>query len=133
MEKILAMKWVEALRSGKYKQGTGQLRQPRRLANHRYSKTRYDYCCLGVLGNICGIGPEAMHGNNLLYGDLKIKCGIRSAMGTPYDEWGYMTEAALRHAADGEMVKYVNLATANDRGVSFRRIASWIEKNYEKL
>ena len=37
-------KWVEALRSGKYKQGRGQLR----LGD--------TYCCLGVLCDIMGTG-----------------------------------------------------------------------------
>ena len=42
MKKAVADQWVAALRSGKYKQGTGQL--------------RFDdkYCCLGVL---CAIAP----------------------------------------------------------------------------
>lgn len=42
MKKALAMKWVEALRSGKYKQGA------------RYLKKNGRYCCLGVLCEITG-------------------------------------------------------------------------------
>ena len=45
MKKSIAMKWVEALRSGKYKQGTGEL----------YNKEENAYCCLGVLCAINGI------------------------------------------------------------------------------
>lgn len=43
MERKLAMKWVKALRSGKYKQGSGRLRD---LNNN--------YCCLGVLCEVAG-------------------------------------------------------------------------------
>lgn len=41
MNKEIKLKWIEALRSGNYKQGRGQLR------NHRN-----EYCCLGVLCDI---------------------------------------------------------------------------------
>ena len=43
MNKQLKSKWVKALRSGKYKQGFGTLKQ-RHNTNHRPM-----YCCLGVL------------------------------------------------------------------------------------
>ncbi len=43
MDKALKALWVEALRSGKYKQGKGQLRN-----------SRNQFCCLGVLADqIC--------------------------------------------------------------------------------
>jgi hypothetical protein len=42
-------KWVEALRSGKYKQGRGGLRD-----------TRFHYCCLGVLCDV--IDPNGWNG-----------------------------------------------------------------------
>jgi len=42
MKKNDAVKWVNALRSGKYKQGNGYL----------YNKEDDSYCCLGVLNKI---------------------------------------------------------------------------------
>lgn len=41
MKQNIMKRWVNALRSGKYKQGTGALRQE--------TKTTTKFCCLGVL------------------------------------------------------------------------------------
>lgn len=46
MNKDLAKKWVDALRGGKYQQGRHQLRKPE----------QNEYCCLGVLCDISGLG-----------------------------------------------------------------------------
>lgn len=40
-------KWLDALKSGRYTQGTGRLR--------RIDNGRLTYCCLGVLGEVCGL------------------------------------------------------------------------------
>lgn len=45
MNEDVAKKWVEALRSGKYRQGKGRLRQTDHTNHGRY-------CCLGVLCDI---------------------------------------------------------------------------------
>lgn len=42
MDKELAVKWIEALRSGKYKQGRSRLKHAGR------------HCCLGVLCEVAG-------------------------------------------------------------------------------
>ncbi len=44
MDKIIKAKWVEALRSGEYKQGKGVLRGS--------DMTKPTYCCLGVLCDV---------------------------------------------------------------------------------
>lgn len=44
-------RWIKALRSGKYKQGTMML----------YNKETDCYCPLGVAGVLCGIEPERMN------------------------------------------------------------------------
>lgn len=46
MDKELAVKWIEALRSGKYKQGRSRLKHSGR------------YCCLGVLCEVAGYTPK---------------------------------------------------------------------------
>src|SRR4051794_35352962 len=46
----LTQKWVDALRSGKYKQGKGLLRD-----------FNDNYCCLGVLCEIAGISASLDH------------------------------------------------------------------------
>lgn len=48
MDKELKNKWIEALRSGEYKQGQGRLVQ----SDDNYAK---NYCCLGVLCDVMGM------------------------------------------------------------------------------
>lgn len=48
LDTALKTKWVEALRSGKYEQGTKVL----------FSKRTRAYCCLGVLCVVNGVDPE---------------------------------------------------------------------------
>ena len=45
MDAKLKAKWVKALRSGKYRQGTGRLKREREDGED-------EYCCLGVLREI---------------------------------------------------------------------------------
>lgn len=51
MDPELKQKWVDALRSGKYKQGNGWLRD---------EKDRY--CCLGVLADVMATEWKLIHG-----------------------------------------------------------------------
>jgi len=53
MRKIIAKKWIKALRSGKYKQGKGYLKQ-------FTSKNEPRHCCLGVL---CELYNDTMKKN----------------------------------------------------------------------
>lgn len=51
MDKELKAKWVEALRSGKYKQGRSRLKHAGR------------HCCLGVLCEVAGVKASSDDGN----------------------------------------------------------------------
>lgn len=51
MNPELKAKWVEALRSGEYKQGAG-----------RFEKNG-KFCCLGVLCKVAGVGVSELRGN----------------------------------------------------------------------
>lgn len=53
MDTELKLKWVEALRSGKYKQG-----------KQRFKSADDTYCCLGVLADVAGVlkGNEGLAG-----------------------------------------------------------------------
>ncbi len=98
--------WVEALRSGKYKQTKGALR-------HGDA-----FCCLGVECEISGEGRWApgagewefvgRGSDNRSYGDL------------PDD---------LRGKIGLSIAAQVNLIRMNDTGSSFAEIADWIEAN----
>ena len=100
MEASLKAKWIEALRSGKYKQGRLALR------------TRDDhFCCLGVLCDISGVWEEnGQHYSSEYDGALSL---------LPPRLRNQLTQEA-RHA----------LIAMNDKyGVSFPDIADWIKTN----
>jgi hypothetical protein len=122
MKKALAMKWVKALRSGKYKQAKDYLRV-------EGENGRESYCCLGVLGTICGIPKDTLSENKTLESFRK-KCNIESDEGTPFVE-GESTRIKVRIGKGFE--EFPTLASANDGGASFKAIATWIEKNYKSL
>ena len=114
MEKKLAMRWVKALRSGKYKQGTDLL-----------CDAKNQYCCLGVLARVKGIKKSSIIGVQDLLDfddDNNLYCGLN-------DDLGRAFEGSIKIAG----VTYGSLSSANDCGVSFKCIATWIEKNYKKL
>lgn len=46
--------WITALRSGEYKQATGTL----------YDPAKDSYCCLGVLGRLCGYSVNYLQNYN---------------------------------------------------------------------
>lgn len=132
MKKRNAMKWVKALRSGKFKQ-----------TNCTLVKTDKDgqpvgYCCLGVLGKISGLDEisKLKDVEFLECGNNEV-CDLKSSNGTPLDnnEEGMPIVLSVKSGKTGKRIpkSFSNLAEANDSGVSFKSIASWIEKNFKYL
>lgn len=56
LPKEFTEKWLKALRSGKYEQGTFKL----------YKEEDNSYCCLGVAGNICGVSNRSMNHKDIV-------------------------------------------------------------------
>lgn len=54
----------------------------------------------------------------------------RSDDGRPLED---KNEVLVKIRKGNEWLTFESLADANDAGVSFRSIASWIEKNYKRL
>jgi len=125
MKSSLKKKWVEALRSGKYKQGRGAL-----------WKGDNTLCCLGILCKISkhiewdttkpykqGEPHEAVY----IFGD--------TIAGAPEPSNVYLPESFAERCGltrtggfvDARGFKY-NLSVLNDKGKSFKFIASLIEK-----
>ena len=103
MNKQLKAKWVQALRSGKYKQGQEHLRG---IDN--------TFCCLGVL---CDIQRRRWFRSGTYY-------GVRT--GGNLDIGGEQDDRLL------QSVGYYHLSTLiemNDTGESFEAIADYIETN----
>lgn len=104
-----AQKWVDALRSGKYKQGIGQLR-------------RGDtFCCLGVA---CDIAREDLkeewRGEDFDGNDLILPTSVQMWLGME-NRSGFIASIGSK------------LAAMNDRGTSFAEIANLIEDHADEL
>ncbi|MEB0262874.1 hypothetical protein [Mucilaginibacter sp. 10I4] len=109
LPKAFATKWVEALRSGEYKQGTGYLSF---IYRDSASKVEIRYCCLGVACSMVGI-PDNL---------LKIEF-VLPHFNMPKELIGDRVENGLVQI----------LTNMNDRegGKSFLEIADWIEANVQ--
>lgn len=140
MRKEVMKKWVNALRSGKFKQGTGTLKQYN-------SKGQAQHCCLGVLcelynqemkknkkktlpENVYGNDYDFSHGYSRFGGkkedlpkEVKDWAGVKTSLGKFYVE-DFGNNLCL-----GEN----SLADLNDTGRKFKTISNIIEKNWEVL
>jgi len=97
----IKQKWVEALRSGKYNQTIGVLYN---------GNNKNGFCCLGVLGHVCGVSLEVLLGLGVLH----------SSMNVP----------KLLMGDCGSNIIVEKLTRMNDiQGKSFTEIADWIEQN----
>lgn len=95
--------WLEALRSGKYRQGRMVLRN-----KHDF------YCCLGVLCDI--IDPEG-------WKPISVNGGVYSFDG----DHKYLREFVMEETGLDVKEEH-NLINMNDQGYSFEQIANYIEK-----
>jgi hypothetical protein len=108
MNQEIKARWVEALRSGKYKQGKGTLRT---LNNQ--------YCCLGVLCDISGLSDWESHINQ----DAYSYCNVLGVLPDLVMQWADLGRRDPYIDASG-----VSLSGVNDFGLSFSEIADIIEE-----
>ena len=141
MKKEIAKKWIKALRSGKYKQGKGYLKQFN-------SKNEARHCCLGVLCELYNDTMKKNHKKSLLTEQME-----DNTSGTSFVRFntvdGGLPQAVIKWAG---IKKYLGnfiirnidihgfeynteecLADINDNGKKFSTIADIIEKNVENL
>lgn len=104
--------WVEALRSGKYKQGAGCLRSE---DNH--------FCCLGVLCDIAGVEWSDQAGTFGFVAD-----GETAVHAPPAAEEFVGLHSSYGFYERGRGIER-SLMTDNDDGSSFAEIADLIESN----
>lgn len=107
-------RWVDALRSGKYKQGRRRLRKGD------------EHCCLGVL---CELAAEDGVVQRFQSGDLYSYGDVVCLSFPPIDVMNWVGLAT----AQGFLKAGESLTRLNDDGVSFDRIAEIIETNAEEL
>jgi hypothetical protein len=121
-------KLVDALRSGKYKQGHGRLREGD------------EYCCLGVACDISGLGAweserYANREDAYLYRVSQSDYDA-SVLPNTVREWLGWTSAIGEFAAADEYAdEYEDnaLTELNDGGMSFDKIADQIEASFDYL
>jgi hypothetical protein len=115
----LRKQWVEALRSGEYRQGYGTLRN-----------VNNEYCCLGVLCDIVAKDqPEKFGWKHEMKGDGFL---VFYERGNPFDTGravpipAVMTMAGLI-SSNGTLSCGDTLTAMNDDGMSFEELARFIE------
>jgi hypothetical protein len=111
MDPDVKAKWITALRSGKYRQGTGAL----------HNLTKDEFCCLGVL---CDLAVQA---------DVEVVDGVVGDDYATYDgEASYLPLSVRQWAGLFQKNPWVGpdvtLAQANDRGTSYEEIAALIKE-----
>lgn len=100
-------KWIAALRSGQYHQGTGSL----------YDDFSDSYCCLGVAGVVCGMTKD------------ELKDRVFVGPNEPdYARPNELFPSILIHPSLEDDLSLV-LSRMNDDGKSFSEIADYIETN----
>jgi hypothetical protein len=114
----IAMQWVAALRSKRWKQTQGTL------------KDEHGNCCLGVLCEVLNKryvlrvydGKYEFDGSTAtLPHDVRQRAQIKTGEAAPF----------RRVTIDG--ATFYSLADANDGGCTFEQIADWIEEHWEEL
>lgn len=136
MNKDIAIKWTEALRSGKYKQGRGLLKQIDK-------KGQFKHCCLGVLCELYNKDRKKKKKKALYVKDDILSCPLTGKVveGFSFDGDDQLLPYIVREwagldSSNGEVFiggKFFDLAELNDSGKKFSTIANFIEKNVEIL
>lgn len=116
MKKEIMEKWVAALRSGEYKQTTGEL------------KNFVGHCCLGVL---CELAVE----EDIVSYDPYFRSfeGTKSTLPRKVLSWANLKWSNPTIPETDHEGFNISLAELNDTGSSFEKIADIIEKYYKEL
>ncbi len=103
LPKAFRKSWLDALESGKYKQGKKML----------YNNNTF--CCLGVAGALLGVEKDELQGNNFPNDTDSYKLFPKCLLGSSLSSYAG------------------KLATMNDNGTSFKEIAKYIRKTTKSI
>ena len=121
MNPLIKAKWVSALRSGEFKQGTMQLR------------TLDDkYCCLGVLCELAvreGVIDPPLPGVQGQFTDAYYFDGNKNYVPLAVRQWAGLEDSVGGYHVEGVETEQV-LAVNNDASMPFPQIADIIEKHF---
>lgn len=113
MKAELKKKWVEALRSRKFKQGQAALKE-----TISGEKDKYTYCCLGVLHEVSGGKWHQFYNYPTYFTGVKHTSNASNV----FLDGKCFSQGLTRDEQN-------KLAEMNDDGKKFYQIANWIEKN----
>ena len=118
MKKEVKDKWLEALRSGKYKQGRGFLKQ------ELLTEEGFCYCVLGVL---CEVIKEEVGLTEETRGSVRRFDGLTASLPKQAQLYTglYSQLPQVRHKQ-----RKVSIASLNDIGMPFSELADIIEKQF---
>jgi hypothetical protein len=122
LPKEFTTKWLKDLRSGKYEQANGTLKE---LVGEE-EKPEYSYCCLGVACKTVGMPDGDINGGMLPCTPAHARKRDRSV--DPTEKFFRKIPAKLRN---NQALLDDLVGLNDDQGYSFKRIATWIEKNVE--
>lgn len=119
-DKVIGEKWIEALESGEYEQGTVSL----------YNDETNQYCCLGVLGVVCGISQENLNGMGYFTDVFSLE--DQSDKDFLFQPLISSLETPIKLPDDRITEVQTKLTIMNDsERKSFKEIASWLRENLE--
>ena len=127
MKPVTKKDWIDALRSGEFKQCTGA------MAKRDPEAGTTSYCCLGVLATIAGVGVRVdaavtvEHPMLFSFDDYTTATGIIPAgyRNIIVSDLNLSTLMAVGRAAD-DLMRI--LTTKNDNGATFEDIATYLEE-----
>jgi hypothetical protein len=135
LNKAIARRWARALRSGKYKQG-------RRYLKQKDADGEFLHCCLGVLCELYQ-AERARKKQRKLIVTVEVNpwntvCSFKAPRKNDIEDTGELPTTVMRWAGMrtgwGDYTRGKALTLDNDtHRKSFRRIATVIEKNVDKL
>lgn len=121
MKADIKKKWVEALRSGQYEQGTGALV----IEDQTGTGVERRYCCLGVLCEVVGMVPMRLPTDDRLSYDGEVgELPSTVVAFTGLTEPDPKLNKYIRPTLDNEVR---SLARFNDDGLTFPQIADVID------
>lgn len=115
MKPEIKQRWIEALRSGEYKQGTTYLRQDN------------SYCCLGVLCDLYNKDHYETCWEPVTKGcDVYAIDGSGCVLPSAVEQWSGLLHCEGKY---GEAPEH-RLTVLNDDGLSFQEISNIIEEHF---
>ena len=118
LPKRLKDKWIKALLSGKYKQGRESLCQLNSTTKE------YEYCCMGVLGEICKVPREILMDHGIFI-DITLDIPLQKRSSLKNIPLVLMEE----YSSKGSSNLVTKLVVFNDeKERSFKWIAAYIKR-----